>query len=177
MSHLPEQLAPLLSRLRGQHGALSEVLQSISPAHGHHRTPFQETIDEESTPGSAPAHPSWKSYRSSVSTVSDGGSVFFDAQDEEGFGAEEYVVREDQEDLASTKDTPSIDTKSASIQEVGDEAYSGIEDQDETPEETPSLPVNRRTRLPAGAPTEEGSLFTILKKNVGQVHGSSGEPR
>ncbi|EJD04020.1 uncharacterized protein FOMMEDRAFT_121479 [Fomitiporia mediterranea MF3/22] len=168
-THIPEELAPLLSRLREQHGVLSDLLQGMSPVLVHRRMPFQETINEEGapTPGARNAS-SWSSYRSSMSTVTDSGSVFFDALDADEFGAEEYVVQEDQveEERDSAKGAPSMDTKS-SVQEYEDEC-TDVQAEDDTPYESPGLLIDRRTRLPARPPTDEGSLFTILKKNVGQ---------
>lgn len=172
-SHLPEQLAPLISKLREQHGALSELLQSMSPVHAHHRSHLPQTIDEEgtSTPTTKNA-PSWQSYRSSMSTVTDNGSVFYDAMDAEEFGAEEYIVPEeqmDEEEEFGAKGSTSMDTMSTSITEDEEEDNGHVKTEDDTPDEKPSLPVDRRTHLPARPPGDEGSLFTVLKKNVGQV--------
>ena len=165
---LSEALEPYISKLREQHEELSDLLQSASPSYLHHRTPFQETIDEEglSTPLQR-SQASWKSVRSSMSTVPD--SMFFDAEEGGEFGAEEYIVQDDQEEGTSIKEIPSMSTISASTQEEEEQEYDGIITEDVTPEETPALPVDRRRQLPARPPSDEGSLFTILKKNVGQV--------
>lgn len=158
-------------KLRQQHSALTDLIQGMSPVQTHHRTQLQETIKEEGNSAALPkSQPSWKSYRSSISTITDNESTFFDAMSGEDFGAEEYVLHEEpaDEDLGSMKRAPSSDTQSASVQEEDDDQRS-VQAQDDSPGEVPNLPIARRTRLPARPPADEGSLFAVLKKNVGQV--------
>lgn len=64
-------------------------------------------------------------------------------------------------------------------EEVVEEYESSAEGEPETPAQTqpagesglvqPQTAVVRRTRLPAPTSGEEGSLFSVLKKNVGKV--------
>lgn len=102
-----------------------------------------------------------------MSTVTDSGSVWYDAMSGDDLGAEEYIVAEQgDEEPVTPRASPRPETDSTLSQDGGvDEA----EDEDETPLETPNLPLDRRTRLPQRTAGDEGSLFTVLKKNVGQV--------
>lgn len=133
----------------------------MSPIHSHYRSPLQQTINEEGgliptirAPGSMHSL-----NRTSMSTVSDS---WYDASEGEELGAEEYTVQDDPEDEETViKESAFVDTDS-SAREV-------TSDVEETPNDTLSLPVDRRTRLPSRPPADEGSLISILRKNVGQV--------
>ena len=157
--NLQEQLVPLLMKLRDQHSTLSDILHGMSPTTNHSRSPITRAINEE-----APGTQSWLSSRSSMSTVTDSGSVWFDARSGEDLGAEEYVVLEEPGDEEPS--TPSanerIESDSALSRDVADE-------DEETPIEKSDIPIDRRTRLPQRTAGDEGSLFAVLKKNVGQV--------
>lgn len=98
--------------------------------------------------------------------------MFYDAS-EGDLRAEEYVVEEDSqgdEERSMTDTAADIDSQNedqdtpASEREIEDmiASDSGVQFNDENA-------VQRRTSLPAATPNEEGSLFGILKKNVGQV--------
>ena len=110
----------------------------------------------------------FRSNRASISTnTSD--SLWFDAPEFDN-GPEEFLLEptgiDDHGpysrilDPNNREDSNSVDT------DIGE---------DETPKREPlELPpdpsqVTRRTQLPSLPPADEGSLFTVLKKNVGKV--------
>ncbi|KAH8120256.1 Oxysterol-binding protein-domain-containing protein [Phellopilus nigrolimitatus] len=172
--HSHEQLAILIAKLREEHTSLSETLSSMSYSHHHLRSPVQRTIDEETVFNPATRNTALRqsmnmSYRQSMSTITDSASIWYDASDGEEPRAEEYVVRDGpgEEESTSAMDSPKTEADGSLDQEEEEEEENDIVE-DDTPEEKSDLPVNRRTRLPAGPNGEEGSLFTILKKNVGQ---------
>lgn len=164
-------------KLREQHETLSELILNLGsmnfvPA----ATALQRVLDEGST--STLGHGTVKSpissharsalTRASMSSVTDS-SIWYDAED---FGAEEYIVNDEPEDDTVTSRGSSALTGNDSRNT--DRSYSDDEDTDvttvdDTPDEKIELSVDRRTRLPARPSGDEGSLFAILKKNVGQV--------
>ena len=120
-------------------------------------------------------HPHRASYAASI--TSDGELEWFDAED----GAEEFHfdtndspptgVREEQ----PSRTTTTIDTTSMFEDQDSDDDSSidtdlGVDEPTEII--SPGVDHSRhtyRTQLPAPPPEDEGSLFTILKKNVGKV--------
>lgn len=137
--------------------------------------PLPFTVEEEDM---APSHElrantpnARKSIRDSMTTTSGSFVEWFDAEED---GPQEFIMDYAQDasepasrivpsTIESTADTSSVDTD--------------FEDADATPLEAPAvqdassgpLQVVRRTHLPCPAPPDEGSLFAILKKNVGRV--------
>lgn len=174
-----EQLFSVISRLREQHKVLQDTISTVSSLHSHPRSPIQRTIDEESsTPTAQSPLQLWTStdrLRSSKSSIgTDTSSVWFDASEGgDEIGAEEFVLEEGEvaED-SSTMDVQAVEGGSSSSRTDDSElevdavldttgAQEGIDHGVHQ--------VKRRTRLPAPPSGNEGSLFAILRKNVGQV--------
>jgi len=170
------RLHAALNTLKEQHVSLAKAVSSISYtdvpstslASSLVLPPRVEEGEEEpyaefSTPESTPV---FKSERASiVTTTSD--SFWFDAP-EFGDGPEEFLLE------PTGADDHGPDSR---ITEHNDRDDSNSVDTDieETPEHEPTdLPsdpsqVTRRAQLPSLPPADEGSLFTVLKKNVGKV--------
>lgn len=101
-----------------------------------------------------------------MSTVTDSGSIWYDAVSGEEIGAEEYVVTEEPgEDDNITPNTYEPSETESGLSKVGLE----LDDEEGTPSEKLDIPIDRRRRLPQRTAGDEGSLFAVLKKNVGQV--------
>ncbi|KII93353.1 hypothetical protein PLICRDRAFT_151971 [Plicaturopsis crispa FD-325 SS-3] len=122
--------------------------------------------------------------RSSLaSAISDGTlNEWFDAPDGEEEGAEEFVMDaspEDEQD-GTSRITRTESPSSSQDQEFDTSADTDSEDEEAALQTTLSLDtgladsnepageVARRTQLPAGPTSDEGSLFAVLKKNVGK---------
>ena len=171
----------LLSRLREQHRTLSESLVTVSTPHNHPKSPIHRTLEEDGVVPVGRTSQLWQSVssqnRSSISTIlsgTDGSSVWYDANSGDDLTAEEYVLKEDEvgEEASSTgmssrKEADSSIEKDRESQDDFDLA------EDDTPDEKPTTSIDRRNQLPSRPPAEEGSLFSILKKNVGQVGENS----
>lgn len=110
-----------------------------------------------------------------ASEVTSGG--WYDASE-----GEEFFLDVNENSLASeTADARQSDVEEEEEveDEVADEYESSAEGEPEVPPETqptgdsnlirPETAVVRRTKLPAPTSGEEGSLFSVLKKNVGKV--------
>jgi len=104
-------------------------------------------------------------FRDSVTSASESVVEWFDAIDE---GPQEFVMEAGPEAsepgsrmLPASSETSSVDTD-----------FEEYDPPLPPAEESPSagtLTISRRTRLPCLPPSDEGSLFAILKKNVGKV--------
>jgi hypothetical protein len=126
---------------------------------------------EEPFPSESPASassPIFRSERASINT-STSESFWFDAPEFDD-GPEEFLLE------PTGADDQGPDSR---IMGPNDREDSGSVDTDveeyETPKRGPAelpsgpSPLTRRTRLPSLPPADEGSLFTVLKKNVGKV--------
>ncbi|KAG5648139.1 hypothetical protein DXG03_006093 [Asterophora parasitica] len=170
-----QRVLSVLDTLKAQHASLMASMQSLSDSHSPRGSPLPATAEEEDTRlhSQAFATPtSWQSRRASVATsVSDSVHEWFDALD----GAEEFVMDVqitpegmEQPSRILTNDSQSSLHETSSID-------TDIEE-DEHPPVTPTsarpsreaLQVRRRTHLPTTPVGDEGSLFAILKKNVGK---------
>lgn len=187
-SQCQERVMTALNSLKVQHAALlksmpahpisdlSRFMQASLPI----TTEEEEQSDQHERSG-GPYLTSPKSKRSrhsSISTIVTDSVQWFDALDvaEEfvmdvpvtpaGNGSPSHFVPDtrsaisNQEDSSADTDTEEHD-KSSLLSGKGPRA--GIKPSDETPA------VVRRTKLPASPTGDEGSLFTILKKNIGKV--------
>ncbi|KAF8167899.1 Oxysterol-binding protein-domain-containing protein [Crassisporium funariophilum] len=178
---LPESLQGLMlsfDTLKVQHGALlkamqtslSDVIQPL-PSSLPSTAEEEEFIEEFNQRSLTPV--TRRSFRDSMgTTASDSFVEWFDAIDEGLDGPQEYILEAERgasepgsrllTQSPSTADNSSIDTD--------------IEELDTSPAKTPDLvttpfgnvQVTRRTHLPSPPASDEGSLFTILKKNVGK---------
>ncbi|CAA7266632.1 unnamed protein product [Cyclocybe aegerita] len=170
---LPESLQEVRNKfeaLKAQYTALVKVIQSSLNDAGQ-TTPTRPSTVEEEHHVHIPRTTSpttRKSYRDSVATTaSDSFVEWFDAVDE---GPQEFVLDVPSEppsrilsvDSEATTDTSSVDTDLEEPTAVTSPMMESL----------PALPsqvhVVRRTQLPCLAPSDEGSLFAILKKNVGK---------
>jgi hypothetical protein len=99
--------------------------------------------------------------------------MWFDASD----GADEFFLDADENEssVARTLDEKHSDGEE---EEEGEDVVDGESSEDEpeavaplesSPSAIPSSAVVRRTKLPAPNTGEEGSLFAVLKKNVGKA--------
>lgn len=105
-----------------------------------------------------------KPKRTSIATtVSDSINEWFDALDDPNDGLEEFVM-----DVNASPDAepegPSRILTNDSRSSLNESESSSIDTREIIESETPG-----RTQLPVPAPSDEGSLFAILKKNVGKV--------
>jgi hypothetical protein len=119
--------------------------------------------------------------RNSTSSVSGSSVEWFDAMDGLGDGAQEFVmdipntVEEKEEERKGTE----IGSPSSVEHDPDDESDSDSSEDAESVaralttehrrQHSTALDVIRRTQLPVGPASDEGSLFAILKKNVGKV--------
>lgn len=172
------QIALLLDKLREQHKSLSDSLMSASMLHNHPKSPLQRTMEESGVTPTIRNSQLWQTMsshnRSSISTILSGtdgsGSIWYDAAEGDDWTAEEYVLEEDEhvEDASGGEKGSRMEADSS--MEKDRETENDYElAEDDTPEEKPISSVDRRTRLPSRPPGDEGSLFAVLKKNVGQV--------
>jgi hypothetical protein len=167
-----------LNNLKVQHAALLKSLPAhpISDSSRFMQTSLPITAEEEEQPDQLERHGSPRltspisklSRRSSISTnVSDTVHEWFDALD----GAEEFVM--DVQRTPEGSEPPSqffaSDTRSAVSHQEGSSTDTDIEESDEGLQVNKTSAVVRRTRLPASPAGDEGSLFAILKKNIGKV--------
>lgn len=164
-------------KLREQHEALSELILNLGsmnfvPA----ATALQRVLDEGST--STLGHGTVKSpmssharsalTRASMSSVTDS-SIWYDAEE---YGAEEYIMNDEPEDetvILSRGSSALTGNDSLNTDRSYSDEDMEVTTVDDTPDERMELPMDRRTRLPARPSGDEGSLFAILKKNVGQA--------
>ncbi len=116
-------------------------------------------------------------------------SVWFDAPEYDG--AEEFVMDEPEEDsnLSKLIEGTSADIPTGSTEKTDQESESSDAESDLGQEESRTQPtddlevelttdqtVTHRTQLPSPPVGDEGSLFAVLKKNVGKVEPESSLP-
>ena len=171
-----------LESLKAQHAALLSSLHGDTTAPMVKSSPLlatNESKPEDLLPTSrfSVAFTRRSKRASSVSSLSDGAPVeWFDAQDDVG---EEFLLEEPTPD--EERGQPNLPSGSLSYKEY---ESASSEDEETAPHKSrtvsgPGLPARqiiRRTRLPCGPVGDEGSLFTILKKNVGKVCRPSTRP-
>lgn len=168
-------LAAIL-KLREQHGTLSELIHNLASMNSVSAPMMQRGLAENGSTSTlghgtirSPMSPRVRSalQRASMSSVTD--SIWYDAEE---YGAEEYIMNDEPEDetVVMTRGSSTLtgDTN-LSTERGGSDEDVDIATVDDTPDEKVELPINMRTRLPARPNGDEGSLFAILKKNVGQV--------
>lgn len=173
------RLYATLNTLKGQHAALAKVLSSIShtdtqPASLTSSLVLPPRVDEgeepsrTESPTSAPASLSRsRSMRSSIAT-SASDSFWFDAPEFDD-GPEEFLLE------PTGTDDHGLDGKIVDSSDREDSNSVDTDVEEETPKREPVelpadyLQVVRRVQLPSLPPADEGSLFAVLKKNVGKV--------
>ncbi|KZT44580.1 hypothetical protein SISSUDRAFT_1056912 [Sistotremastrum suecicum HHB10207 ss-3] len=107
---------------------------------------------------------------SASQSISDGSVVWFDAPDSFGEGGEELVL-DHEGDTSSLKSDNSIEIDDSSDEAHVEELIQVSQATSVQPSpvaERPTHVFTRRTALPARMLYDEGSLFSMLKKNVGK---------
>ena len=166
-----QQIRSLLDTLKSQHSALLKAMQPSLPdivTHSLSPTAEEEESAEYQTPQSLTPK-TRGSLRESITTHSDSPLEWFDATDVFD-GPEEFV-------LEPVQAVPvSVDLLEADSQSNSDDSSVDTDDLDSLAAPAPAVAtssggfnVMRRTQLPVPSFRDEGSLFTILKKNVGKV--------
>lgn len=171
-----------LDALKAQHAALTKMVQTHPFSEPTSAVPrsLPDTAEEPSesppfmsgsprSPFAPFKHPHSKrmSYATSVSDID---HEWFDAED----GPEEYFVEPTDFPPRHIDQQPSvgatIDTSSFFEEQDSSSIDTDLEDDDKEELMSPTLigQIKRRTHLPVPAPEDEGSLFAILKKNVGR---------
>ncbi|KAF8898512.1 Oxysterol-binding protein-domain-containing protein [Infundibulicybe gibba] len=173
----PDQPSPHVQRLYSILETLKSQHSSLKPAYGHvhldgnppvHGSPLPSTEEEEESPELAINKFSTpltrRSNRASVATtVSDSVNEWFDALED---GPQEFIM-----DVESPQDGAGIEQQPSQIQtndshstvDDGSSIDTDMEDDRKTAQNHPE-----RTDLPPLHVGDEGSLFAILKKNVGK---------
>jgi oxysterol-binding protein-related protein 3/6/7 len=108
-----------------------------------------------------------------TSTRSDSIHEWYDAMED---GPEEFVMDETPGEHPGQQPSQlsQVATDAGSVVDSQEDHSSVDTDFEEAPDPDPSKEVaSYRTHLPVPAPADEGSLFTILKKNVGKVSPAS----
>ncbi|KAF8213333.1 oxysterol binding protein [Mycena galopus ATCC 62051] len=173
-----------LETLKTQHEALSKSILTLAPLLDVGQTmrgsPLPITAEEEecTTPVTYSPSPSFTPHsrkRTSITTTttrSESVNEWFDADSE---GAEEFVLDIPPAQFDSESRQPSQILSNDSRSSLGPssvESYTDAEGESlRAPSESTTVndaPVVRRTHLPAAPVGDEGSLFAILKKNVGK---------
>jgi len=177
-----QRIRAILDTLISQHDTLLKSLQGISSLDGQglHVSTVPETVEEEDhkSEGHTPSPTLSRNRHSIATTMSDSASEWFDASE----GAEEFVLDDvipdanEQPSYIMTNDSASStslepDAESVDTDIESEELPAPVSDDAPASPDTP-LQVARRTHLPAPITGDEGSLFTVLKKNVGKVCNS-----
>jgi oxysterol-binding protein-related protein 3/6/7 len=187
-----ERVHIALEALKSQHATISKSIQSLSSPKNDNQgavAPLPATIEEdddsECTRFSTPLTRVQMSKRTSFSTTISDVSMneWFDAMDGYGEGAQEFILEAlspgDESELGVSNASTSSPTGTESVDSGTDDSDSEadaesvlmklINDSRKSPSDSPTLQVVRRSQLPTGPVAGEGSMFAILKKNVGKV--------
>ncbi|KAF8633976.1 hypothetical protein AX15_001154 [Amanita polypyramis BW_CC] len=163
----------VLNTLKTQHASLVTSLQQFSriePAYYLRSSPLPMTVEENSM--ALPVLPSLKhSRQNSFTTTSESINEWYDAPD----GPEEFVVHMDEQEpvelVASSDNRSSCRSEAFSCGDTDTEDdFANNQDQKGQEGQVQANPsqVVRRSELPVIAANDEGSLFAILKNNVGK---------
>jgi hypothetical protein len=160
-----------IRQLQAQHSALAKSMQELL-LHEANSSALSSTVEEREPP----RHYRQPSFRmrptSLLTTTSDGGSEWFDASDGMADGPHEFIVQSgDSPEAEQTSRLVSNSSQDSVVLEAG--ANDDTDSDDEsvvspTAASTDLFTIQRRTALPAPQPQDEGSLFSVLKKNVGK---------
>jgi len=180
LQSLPESLQEIRSKfeaLKSQYSHFVKAMQTSIQDGNQRSSPLPYTPEEESRRDQVNQYSSTRSsFRDSMATTASGSQAeWFDAED---IGPQEFVMDishdisepgsrilgpDELDESSLENDDSSINTDLGELERVTSP----------TPEPVPAqlgvVQVSRRTQLPCLPPSDEGSLFTILKKNVGKV--------
>lgn len=177
-SELLKRMATALEQLKNQHSALGKTFHSYPSIDttivGSPLPSTAEEDDEVHTPTTV--GPGGK--RMSAFSTHSGSSVWFDAPEYDG--PEEYTLDvtppvDSQDNNFFNTDSRLTDHTEASTEATEAGSSTGMDTDSESEvsaeksfTEEPTV-IHRRTSLPSGPVGDEGSLFAVLKKNVGKV--------
>ena len=155
--------AQYVSLMKVMNDSMQETMQAASPL------PImpEEAISVKRAPPTKSLSGSRRSVRNSIATTASESFVeWFDAEDE---GPQEFLVDVGPElpEPFSQLDPVDDDNSSVNTDIVKHERMGSPISEDNLPQD--KLQVIRRNQLPCLAPADEGSLFAILKKNIGKV--------
>jgi oxysterol-binding protein-related protein 3/6/7 len=175
-----DRVQSAIATLKNQHAALRGLItfaESNFPI--VHESPLPGSVVEQTEGGFRFGSPvARKTWMSTTTSLSDGGSVWFDAVDEVE-GAEEFFLDSPWKaspgggqiaDLAeiSGQNNPHSFGEESDTDEEQEAARFSLAVSERGPVAR-SRQVAHRTSLPSGPVADEGSLFAIFKKNVGKV--------
>lgn len=178
-----DRLQSAIAALKAQHVALSGLIPFPENNPSSVQTsPLPSTVEEKSDESHSPARfaspIARKTWASTVTSLSDGGSIWFDAMDEPD-GAEEFFLDPLPVEAGAAEDRiPALDGQSNSIvsgessdtdEEDGVGRLSLATSERGVRTGAQQVLVAHRTSLPSGPVADEGSLFALFKKNVGKV--------
>ncbi|KAG9314544.1 Oxysterol-binding protein-domain-containing protein [Chiua virens] len=166
-----------LESLKSHHTALLKSLYAVyddTPPSASHGSPSSKAIEGKtenflSASGSSVSFSPHAKRISSTTDLSDGAPVeWFDAED--NFG-EEFLLEDPTPGSGKTRDL--LPSRNSSLHEYGsvsseEEVHTALKTDQLDDSSLHVCQVVRRTRLPSGPVGDEGSLFAILKKNVGK---------
>ncbi|KAG1826178.1 Oxysterol-binding protein-domain-containing protein [Suillus subaureus] len=167
-----QQINTALASLKSQHAALLKSLaHDVTAPPTARSSPLPPTTEEkEEEPLSTSRFNTTLSRRSnlaiSMSSLSDNAhNEWFDAEEDLG---EEFFLDVPNPDEEREPIVPQSETSSLNQTASSDEEHSLPLAHDTDPSVNAARQVVRRTRLPSGPIGDEGSLFAILKNNVGK---------
>ncbi|QRW05630.1 oxysterol binding protein [Ceratobasidium sp. AG-Ba] len=163
-----------VATLREQHGALVSLME-IRSATPRTMSPLLGAVDLSRARSTTSVI---STRRHSMATLASEASVWFDAPE----GGDEFFLDEKDPSEPSYgsrhSDVEEEDEEDEAEGEIADDGESSVEEPDEvvtlhavaqaSGAAKPDATVVRRTKLPAPTSGEEGSLFSVLKKNVGK---------
>jgi len=176
-----QRVLSTLDTLKSQHASLLISIQALAES-GYSRGPSplpvtteeDEQVDNQQVPASSLATLAFKGSRhTSIATnLSDSTHEWFDALD----GAEEFLMDRQTTAEGEGNEQPSYITVNGSRSSLVDEEVNSVDTDSDghtqdiypSPARAP-IRVTPRTKLPAPPTWDEGSMFTILKNNVGKV--------
>ncbi|KAI0271494.1 Oxysterol-binding protein-domain-containing protein [Gloeopeniophorella convolvens] len=181
-----DRVQAAISSLRLQHAALSNMNPSGTFIDSNpplvHGSPLQSTVEEQhedrsDTPTRFSTAIARKTWMSTVTSLSDSGSIWYDAVDEPE-GAEEFFLETPPLEAGATENRMNVFDEQLSQSTSHDsEASDTDEDEDEVRRSLAigeheatigQQEITHRSTLPSGPVADEGSLFAVFKKNVGK---------
>ena len=177
-----DRLQSAITSLKTQHVTLSGLIPFVdNNAPSIHASPLLATVEEPSSDGDhSPARISSpiarKTWASTSTSLSDGGSIWFDATDEPD-GAEEFFLDAPPMEAGAVEDRILVLDGQSSSHLSGESSDTDEEEGvgrvslavSEHGARAGAQQVVHRTTLPSGPVADEGSLFALFKKNVGKV--------
>lgn len=162
-----QQIQSVLDTLKSQHSALLKAMQSSLPDKVLSPTVEEEESAEYQTPQSFTPMTRRSLRESMTASFSDSPLEWFDATDM--FDGPEEFVLEPAQDVPAPVGFLETDSQSNSDNSSIDTNIDVLAPSPEVIRSSGVSKIMRRTQLPVPSFSDEGSLFNILKKNVGKV--------